>query len=564
MAIPASTIVSVNSSVLAPGGTGLVFAGMFLTQNSALPSGAPTSFVNETAVGDYFGTSSTEYALSKVYFQGFDTSTIKPGLLWFSRYSFLATAAFLRGGPVTSLAAINAIEPAVVTGSIATTVLTVTAVGSGALAAGMVLSGAGVTADTRIVQQLTGVAGGIGTYRVDTSQTVASESIDADYDLSIDIDGSTVSAASLDLSGDASFSAAAATIASSLGLSGGQTCVYSSQYNAFVITSGTTGATSTIAYPVGAGAADALGLSAAEGGVLSQGKDAITDPGAYMDAVVAYTQNWGTFMTVWEPDLASKKSFAQWASASNTRYMYVASDSDPTIVQTPSAFTGFAKWLADNDESGTAPEYDSFETCAMICGITAATDFTQLNGRVNYMFRTNSQIGAAVVTDLTEYENMIANGYSSYCAFGVEQQPNMLANGQISGPFKWIDSYVGAMRLNVNMTAAMVNLLQQTKSLPYNQQGAALIAAAAADPINEAINFGTIRPNVKPSASEAAQMNAAAGQQIDGVVGTRGWYFQVGAADANTRAARQSPPISLWYMDGQSVQQITISSVDVL
>jgi hypothetical protein len=59
-------------------------------------------------------------------------------------------------------------------------------------------------------------------------------------------------------------------------------------------------------------------------------------------------------------------------------------------------------------------------------------------------------------------------------------------------------------------------------------------------------------------------MNAAAGQKIDDVVGSRGWYLQVAPASATTRTARQSPPINLWYMDGQSVQQINIASVDVL
>lgn len=63
------------------------------------------------------------------------------------------------------------------TGSIAATTLTVTAVGSGVLAAGQPISGAGVTAGTTIVSQLTGTPGGIGTYSVSASQTVASEAL---------------------------------------------------------------------------------------------------------------------------------------------------------------------------------------------------------------------------------------------------------------------------------------------------------------------------------------------------------------------------------------------------
>jgi hypothetical protein len=63
-----------------------------------------------------------------------------------------------------------------VTGAIAGNTLTVSAVASGALSVGQVLSGAGVTAGTRITARLTGT-GGVGTYTVSVSQTVASGTI---------------------------------------------------------------------------------------------------------------------------------------------------------------------------------------------------------------------------------------------------------------------------------------------------------------------------------------------------------------------------------------------------
>lgn len=57
------------------------------------------------------------------------------------------------------------------------TILTVTAVGSGTILSGMTLTGTGVTAGTRIVEQTSGTAGSTGTYTVDTSQLVASTTI---------------------------------------------------------------------------------------------------------------------------------------------------------------------------------------------------------------------------------------------------------------------------------------------------------------------------------------------------------------------------------------------------
>lgn len=63
-----------------------------------------------------------------------------------------------------------------VTASISGTTMTVTAVGSGALSVGETLSGTGVTAGTTITAFGTGT-GGVGTYTVSVSQTVASTTI---------------------------------------------------------------------------------------------------------------------------------------------------------------------------------------------------------------------------------------------------------------------------------------------------------------------------------------------------------------------------------------------------
>jgi len=63
------------------------------------------------------------------------------------------------------------------TGSITTTTLTVSAISAGSIFPSMLLTGTGVTANTSIVEQLTGTAGGTGTYKVSASQTVSSTAI---------------------------------------------------------------------------------------------------------------------------------------------------------------------------------------------------------------------------------------------------------------------------------------------------------------------------------------------------------------------------------------------------
>lgn len=68
------------------------------------------------------------------------------------------------------------------TGSITDGIMTITAVSSGVLVAGGTLSGTNVATGTQVVEQLTGTAGGVGTYRVVPSeQVVASTTISETY-----------------------------------------------------------------------------------------------------------------------------------------------------------------------------------------------------------------------------------------------------------------------------------------------------------------------------------------------------------------------------------------------
>jgi hypothetical protein len=64
-----------------------------------------------------------------------------------------------------------------VTASLASGVMTVTAVGSGTLYVGNTISGTGISANTQILAQLTGTTGGVGTYKVTGTQTVPSGTV---------------------------------------------------------------------------------------------------------------------------------------------------------------------------------------------------------------------------------------------------------------------------------------------------------------------------------------------------------------------------------------------------
>lgn len=63
------------------------------------------------------------------------------------------------------------------TASIAATIMTVTAIGSGTIYPGRDIFGVGVAVDSKIVAQLTGPTGGAGTYTISPSQTLSSRTL---------------------------------------------------------------------------------------------------------------------------------------------------------------------------------------------------------------------------------------------------------------------------------------------------------------------------------------------------------------------------------------------------
>ena len=140
------------------------------------------------------------YRELRVYFNALDNATsalfgpLGGDYLTFSYGSFYDTTDQLDGSTTTAYhirlnttAASSGVsitnKQAVFTGTIddgtppgAGTVLTVSSVASGTIYAGMVVSGSGITAGTRITDYGTG-SGGTGTYTVDTSQEVSSTTI---------------------------------------------------------------------------------------------------------------------------------------------------------------------------------------------------------------------------------------------------------------------------------------------------------------------------------------------------------------------------------------------------
>lgn len=377
--------------------------------------------------------------------------------------------------------------------------------------------------------------------------------------LTVTVDGTPNTSATISLSAATSFTNAASLILAGF-TSPNFTVTWNAQHGAFVVTSNTTGATSTVAFASGT-LADSLGLTAAQGAVLSQGAAAAT-PATAMASIVNITQNWAAFTTTFGPELADKQAFSLWTSQQNYRYIYAGFDSDVNAL-TPSSTNTWAYSVKEASQSGSVCIYGDVTHAAFVLSYVASINFNKLNGSSSLAFQNQAGLVASV-TNQTDAATLLANGYNFYGSYANAKKDFIFFyNGSISGKFAWVDDFANQIWLNANLQLALVTLLTSNIAVPYNQQGYSLIRSACLDPINNAKNFGMIQTGVTLAANQVQALYSAIGSDVSATLSANGYYLQVSDASPSARVARTTPPITLYYTSGGKVQQITMSSIEV-
>ena len=476
-------------------------------------------------------------------------------------------------------------------GSITGNVLNVTVLTYGTLQPGGVVAGVGVVAATIITNQLSGNTGGVGTYAVSGSgQIVALEAMTLAYGL-LTVSGTAAFTGTLSVGqaingtgvsasnqiwgyGTATGSVGTYIVSPSQTIATeGMTAVpvavavtYDSVSGGFVVTSGVLGAASLAAYASGS-MGGYLFLNQAGGAVLSGGSPGLT-PAAFMNQIINETQNWASFMNITDPDDGSgntqKMAFATWCSEQDDRYVYICWDTDITPTESTNASASMGQLVQADSISGICLIYDVGPlTAGFICGAIASVDFGATNGRITFGGKSAPSL-TATVTNALVAANLLANGYNYYGAYATANQNFIFFwNGSVSGPFGWLDSFINQIWLNNQFQLDLMTLITQVSSIPYNPAGSALIATALSGTIQQALQFGAIRAGVTLAATQILEVNNAAGGNIAPTLQNRGWYLLVGQASPAVRAARGSPPCTFYYMDGESVQAITLSSIEL-
>lgn len=500
---------------------------------------------------------------------------------------------------VSAFSAVDAQGPvrAVVTANLSDTTMTVTDVTGGYLEVGQIVTGTGITAGTTIDSwDGTGVPGGIGSYTLSASATTEVDDTITAYDLEpVIVAGQVVTGTGLpsgtyitgQVSGTPggegvySLSAAPTTESAEAVALFAPGCSYNSNLHTFDIHSGTAGSSSVVSFGTGA-AAPLLLLTQATGAVQSLGTVA-SSPASFMDVIVSQTQNWVSFMTTWEPTDADKStagltgSFAGWCSAQGNEYRYCMWETDVLDTE-PSEGSASSAAINASGYSGTVMIYENpdrttlaGEKAAFMMSWAASLDFTRLNGRQTAAFKSYAG-GLPDITSGTIAQTLAGSPQGGTYGYGINfygqyttrsQGFPQYQRGLISGSFVWDDSYVNQIWLNASLQNDIMVGLTNVGSVPYANPGYATIESWCLDAILAGVNFGAIVAGVQLSQAQIQAVNTAAGLVIDTTLTQRGWYLQVSPAPAATRANRTSPPCTLWYCDGGSIQAITLASIEV-
>lgn len=316
------------------------------------------------------------------------------------------------------------------------------------------------------------------------------------------------------------------------------TCVYNSTFNRFVITSGTTGATSAVSLVTpGTGGTD---ISAQMSGTMATGAyvaNGVAAETALAAVVLFDTQFPGQWYGLFIPD------------ALDTDHTAVASYVEGTTVNSPHFYgvnTSETQVLAAGDTTHigyllqqlavthTAWQYSSQSNYAIMSLLARilTTNWNGQNTTITLMYKQEPGIPAETlnVTQIGGLEGYNGNVYVNYANGTAILEPGITPSGQ------FIDTVIGIDWYRGDLQTRGYNVLFTTPTkVPQTDPGMNDIAAAFEASSNQGVLNGLLAPGVWNSAGFG---QLTPGQYLD-----KGYYIftpPVAAQAQNLRAARQS------------------------
>lgn len=380
--------------------------------------------------------------------------------------------------------------------------------------------------------------------------------------ITLSVDGVSTTSASIDLSTATSFSDIADKLETGIGAS--KVAVeWLPIANRFIIRSATTGADSEVSFASDGALATGLLLTAATAATVSPGSDAVTLTDT-MNNIINTNQNWILFNSLVELTDDQKTELCAWANSSKNRYGYVVHDTTQAGTVANNANCFVQKVVVANGYENIFPVYGTYLYSATALAYAASVDFARTNGRISFKFRGFSGL-APNVSDLATAQALKSNGYNFYGSYSLNKTMAQYASdGAITGKFVWLDSFINQVWINANLVGAFANLFTNNQSYPFNATGYGAVSAAVIDVAEQALNFGAIQRGVTLDNAQIRIVNNTVGKDISATLYSQGWFLYIPTQPGSARIERDLQGVIFYYVDGQLIQSITMSSTAIL
>ena len=396
---------------------------------------------------------------------------------------------------------------------------------------------------------------------IDTKTALAQFKLISAGEFNVTIDGSDVALTGLDLTAVTSYSDVADTITTAL--SGAGVVSFSSQFNAFTVTSATTGELSTVTVPTG-NVAELMEFST-ETAVISEGQDAnsVTDS---MENLTDKFTNFVTFTTLTEPTDDEALELAQWATTNanaGVLYLYVCWDSSKANLDSNNT-TVIAEQLKEANVGATCVCYPSYQMASFIMGVTASIAWDQANSTITYAFKHLQGLGADV--NSTKDANALDAHKVIYMGNFATRNDNFILSyaGAMLGEWDWLDAYINAVWLCNALQVQLMAMFETANRIPYTEAGYSKIRANCKDIIERALNNGVIDAGVNLSNAQKAELTTLLGADYSQEIYTNGYFLQIVDATAQIRQQRKTPSMNLVYTYGGAVHKLIVPATAVV
>lgn len=159
-------------------------------------------------------------------------------------------------------------------------------------------------------------------------------------------------------------------------------------------------------------------------------------------------------------------------------------------------------------------------------------------------------------------QNLWRNGYNFYSEYSSRTaEYRLFSNGQVSGPYKWLDTLYNSIWLKNRLQTNMILFFQNIGKLSYNEAGDSKLRLSLFSVIDKALANGVIDVKVTLADEQKTHAENLVGFDVSKELENTGYFLQIKDPGPAVRAKRGTPIILFLYVYGGAIQKIVVDSV---